>query len=196
MNFNYINDLKYKDKLQELYFSAFPEEERFPFWILEECSKEDNTDLYAIIDNNKFVGMCYIVNCDGAYYLMYLAVQEELRNRKYGSKILKDLKEKYKTLFLSIGVQIDEISTKRKNFYLRNRFYETNKYYEDTGVWYEVMCTDNEYEITEDMMMKRYTNMTNKPDLLNIISNTFNTKKVNLKEKNKNEKVYNYEINK
>ena len=196
MNFNYINDLKYKDKLQELYFSAFPKEERFPFWILEECSKEDNTDLYAIIDNNKFVGMCYIVNCDGAYYLMYLAVQEELRNKKYGSKILKDLKEKYKTLFLSIDVQIDEISTKRKNFYLRNRFYETNKYYEDTGVWYEVMCTDNEYYITEDMMMKRYTNMTNKPDLLNIISNTFNTKKVNLKEKNKNEKVYNYEINK
>lgn len=196
MNFNYINDLKYKDKLQELYFSAFPEEERFPFWILEECSKEDNTDLYAIIDNNKFVGMCYIVNCDGAYYLMYLAVQEELRNKKYGSKILKDLKEKYKTLFLSIDLQIDEISTKRKNFYLRNRFYETNKYYEDTGVWYEVMCTDNEYEITEDMMMKRYTNMTNKPDLLNIISNTFNTKKVNLKEKNNNEKVYNYEINK
>ena len=196
MNFNYINDLKYKDKLQELYFSAFPKEERFPFWILEECSKEDNTDLYAIIDNNKFVGMCYIVNCDGAYYLMYLAVQEELRNKKYGSKILKDLKEKYKTLFLSIDVQIDEISTKRKNFYLRNRFYETNKYYEDTGVWYEVMCTDNEYYITEDMMMKRYTNMTNKPDLLNIISNTFNTKMVNFKEKNKNEKVYNYEINK
>lgn len=196
MNFNYINDLKYKDKLQELYFSAFPEEERFPFWILNECSKEDNSDLYAIIDNNKFVGMCYIVNCDGAYYLMYLAVQEELRNKKYGSKILKDLKEKYITLFLSIDVPTDEISIKRKDFYLRNWFYETNKYYEDTGVWYEVLCTDNEYEITEDIMMKRYTNMTNKPDLLNVISNTFNTKKVNLKEKNKNEKVYNYEINK
>lgn len=34
MNFNYINNLKYKDELEELYLSAFPKEERFSFWIL------------------------------------------------------------------------------------------------------------------------------------------------------------------
>ena len=98
MNFNYINDLKYKDELEELYLSAFPKEERFSFWILEDCSKEDNSDLYAILDNDKFVGMCYIVNCDGAYYLMYLAVQDELRNKKYVSKILEDLKKSRESL--------------------------------------------------------------------------------------------------
>ena len=189
MYFNYCNNLKYQDELEELYLSAFPKEERFPFDILKTCSKEDNSDLYAVLDNDKFIGMCYIVNCNGAYYLMYLAVQDELRNEKYGSKILKDLKEKYKTLFLSIDKPIDEISIKRKNFYLRNGFYDTNKYYEDTGVLYEILCTDNEYEITENIMLKRYTNMTNRPDLLNVISNTFNAKKVNLKEKIKNEKV-------
>lgn len=183
MNFNYINDLKYKDELEELYLSAFPKKERFSFWILEDCSKEDNSDLYAILDNDKFVGMCYIVNCDGAYYLMYLAIQDELRNKKYGSKILEDLKEKYKTLFLSIDKPIDEISIKRKKFYLRNGFYDTNKYYEDTGVCYEVLCTNIQYEITENIMQKRYINMTSKPDLLNVISNTFNVNKVNLKEK-------------
>ena len=183
MNFNYINDLKYKDELEELYLSAFPKEERFSFWILEDCSKEDNSDLYAILDNDKFVGMCYIVNCDGAYYLMYLAIQDELRNKKYGSKILEDLKEKYKTLFLSIDKPIDEISIKIKKFYLRNGFYDTNKYYEDTGVCYEVLCTNIQYEITENIMQKRYINMTSKPDLLNVISNTFNVNKVNLKEK-------------
>lgn len=139
--------------------------------------------MYAILDNDKFVGMCYIVNCDGAYYLMYLAIQDELRNKKYGSKILEDLKEKYKTLFLSIDKPIDEISIKRKKFYLRNVFYDTNKYYEDTGVCYEVLCTNIQYEITENIMQKRYINMTSKPDLLNVISNTFNVNKVNLKEK-------------
>lgn len=183
MNYTYINDLKYKDKLEELYLSAFPKEERFLFWILEECSKEENSDLYAILDNDKFVGMCYIVNCDGAYYLMYLAVQDELRNKKYGSKILEDLKEKYKTLFLSIDMPTDETSIKRKNFYLRNGFYDTNKYYEDTGVWYEVLCTNSQYEITENIMQKRYTNMTSKHELSRVISNTFNVNKVNLKEK-------------
>ena len=183
MNFNYINDLKYKDELEELYLSAFPKEERFSFWILEDCSKEDNSDLYAILDNDKFVGMCYIVNCDGAYYLMYLAVEPNLRNKNYGSHILMDLEEKYKTLFLSIDDPINELNIRRKNFYLRNGFYDTNKYYEDTGVNYEVLCTNPEYEITNENMQMRYTNMTSNSELLSIIANTFNADYVNLKNK-------------
>ena len=64
--------------------------------------------------------MSYIVNCNDAYYLMYLAVEPDLRNKKYGSNILQDLKEKYKTIFLSIERPFDEISIKRKKFYLKN----------------------------------------------------------------------------
>lgn len=185
MNFTYINDLKCKDKIENLYLSAFPKEERFPFYILEECSKEDNSDLYAVFDKDKFIGMCYIVNCDNAYYLMYLAVQDELRNKNYGSKILKDLKEKYKNLFLSIDMPVDEMSIKRKNFYLRNGFYDTSQYYEDTGVWYEVLCTNDKCEITDNIMKKRYNNMTNKTKLLSVISSTFNANTINLKRRTK-----------
>lgn len=46
MDFTYCNSLKYKDKIEKLYLSAFPKEERFPFWILEECSKKNNSSLY------------------------------------------------------------------------------------------------------------------------------------------------------
>ena len=102
MYFKYINNSKYVNKIEELYLNSFPKEERFPFWILEECSKENNSDLYGIIDNDKLIGMCYLVNCSNAYYLMYLAVEPNLRNQNYGSRILMDLKEKYKVLFLSI----------------------------------------------------------------------------------------------
>ena len=42
-----------------------------------------------------------------------------------------------------------------------------------------------EYEITNDNMQMRYTNMTNNPELFNVISNTFNADFVNLKDKNK-----------
>ncbi len=183
MNLFYVSNSEFKDKIENLYLSAFPNEERFPFWILEECSKEKNSDLYAILDNEQFIGMCYIVNCGDAYYLMYLAVESELRNKEYGSKILKDLKDKYKTLFLSIDSTRDEVSCRRKNFYLRNGFYDTNKYYEDTGVLYEVLCSNNKCEITNDFMQRRYRNMTNKSQLFNAISNTFNVGIVNLKEK-------------
>lgn len=50
--------------------------------------------------------MCYIINCDKAYYIMYLAVEPDLRNKNYGSKILRDLKEKYKLLFCQLMNQL------------------------------------------------------------------------------------------
>ena len=186
MFFNYYDGLKCKDKVKKLYFSSFLKEERFPFRILEECSKKDTSRLYSILDNERFIGMCYIVNCDDSYYLMYLAVESELRNKNYGSKILKDLKQKYKTLFLSIDMAKDEISIRRKNFYLRNGFYDTNKYYQDNGVWYEVLCTNKKYEITNKIMQKRYKNMTDDAELSNVISNTFNVNMINLKQKYNN----------
>lgn len=70
MDLKYIKNGKYMDEIKNLYLKSFPEDERFSFEILEECSKENNSDLYAIIDNDKFVGMCYIVNCTNAYYLI------------------------------------------------------------------------------------------------------------------------------
>ena len=114
---------------------------------------------------------------------MYLAVESGLRNKNYGSQILTDLKEKYKTLFLSVDEPIDDISIKRKNFYLKNGFYDTNKFYQDTGVNYEILCTNDKYAITDDIMKTRYTNMTNNPKLFEVISNTFNVDIVNLKDK-------------
>lgn len=182
MALKYINN-KYEDKIEELYIKSFPEEERFPFWILQECSKENNSDLYAIIDNDKMIGMCYIVNCGSAYYIMYLAVEPSLRNNNYGSMILEHLKDKYKILILSIEEPINDISIRHKNFYLRNGFYDTNRCYKDNGINYEVLCTSNEYEINDSIMRMRYTNMTSNPKLSKVISNTFNTRKVNLKIK-------------
>lgn len=183
MKLKYLNYYNYKKEIEELYINSFSKEERFPFYILEECSKEEDSILLAILDDNNFIGMCYLVNCNGAYYLMYLAVEPELRNNNYGSFILNDLKEKYKTLFLSIDEPIDELSIRRKNFYLRNGFYDTNKYYEDTGVNYEVLCTNPEYEITNENMLMRYTNMTSDSDLFNAIAKIFNADFVNIKMK-------------
>ncbi len=192
MSLKYINNIEYANEIEKLYLNSFPKEERFPFWILEECSKENNSDLYAIIDNDKFVGMCYIVNCVSAYYLMYLAVEPNLRNQNYGSRILKDLKEKYKLLFLSIDEPNNSISIRCKNFYLRNGFYDINRFYEDTGINYEILCTDDRYEITDNIMKMRYTNMTNNSKIFNKISNTFNVDIINIKIKKsyqKNEKI-------
>ena len=72
-------------------------------------------------------------------------------------------------MFLSVDESVNNVSIRRKNFYLRNGFYDTNRFYEDTGVNYEVLCTNDKYEITDDIMKMRYTNMTNNHKLFEII---------------------------
>lgn len=176
MDLMYIDYYKfrYKDKMKQLYTKAFPKDERFPFWILKHSTKNEKCILNAILEDGKFVGMEYIVNCDDAFYLMYFAIVENIRNRNYGSRILADVKQKYKTIFLSIEKQNDQLSIRRKNFYLRNGFFETNKYYEDNNVMYEVLCTNKDYIITEEVLKKRYSNMTNSRLIKYIIGKMFN----------------------
>jgi len=175
MNLIFKNNIENSQLLEELYLKSFPKEERFPFWVLKECSKENNSDLLEIYDNDEFVGFCYVVKCDNLYYLMYFAVEPNLRNKGYGSIILKELANKYKNIFLSIEKPSDELTKRRKNFYLENGFIETNKIYEDTGVFYEVLCNNKRIKITEEIMMKRYTNMSSNSDILKNISDTFDT---------------------
>lgn len=181
MKLKYINSGNYIEQIEKLYLKSFPDNERFPFWILQECSKKNCSFLYAIIDEDKFVGMCYIVNCDSLYYLMYLAVESNLRNKNYGSKILRDLKERYKLLFLSIDEPVNSVNIRRKKFYLRNGFYDTNRFYEDNGINYEILCTDDKFEITDNLMKMRYLNMTNDSKIFDAILNTFDVDTINIK---------------
>lgn len=161
MNFKYISYPEYKENIKTLYFEAFPKNERFPFWILKHSIKKGKAILNSIVDNNRVIGMEYIVDCDDSFYLMYFAINKELRNNNYGTKALEDLNEKYKTVFLSIEKPKDELSQRRKNFYLRNGFYETKKYCTEAGVDYEILCNNKNYNITEEIHKKRYDNMTN-----------------------------------
>ena len=161
MNFDYESYPKYKKDIKNLYLKAFPKNERFLFWILKHSIKKGKATLNAIIYRDRFIGMNYMVNCDDSFYLMYFAIDKKLRNNNYGSKVLQDLNEKYSTIFLSIEKSKDELSKRRKNFYLRNGFYETKKYCTEAGVDYEILCNNKNYNITEEIHKKRYDNMTN-----------------------------------
>lgn len=161
MNFEYVSYPEYKKDIKNLYLQAFPKNERFPFWILKHSIKKGKATLEAIVNNDIFIGMEYVVNCDDSFYLMFFAIDKKLRNKNYGAKVLEDLNDKYKTIFLSIEKPKDELSQRRKNFYLRNGFFETNKYCSEAGVDYEILCNNKDYNITKEIHKKRYDNMTN-----------------------------------
>ena len=39
MTLKYTGNGEYKNEIEKLYLESFPKDERFPFWILYECSK-------------------------------------------------------------------------------------------------------------------------------------------------------------
>lgn len=104
MNLTHIDYFKsgHRNEAKNLYINSFPKDERFPFWILKSCAKEENVEFNAILDDNKAVGIEYIVKYENAAYLMYIAVDENQRGKGYGSKILEDLIEQYKNIVLII----------------------------------------------------------------------------------------------
>ncbi len=116
-----------------LYKSAFPKYERFPFWYIVKKSLKKQNEFYAIYDKEVFVGMLYTIAFKDIDYIMYFAINTNLRNGGYGSQVLKEWKEisKGKRLILNIE-EIDEKASnfeeriRRKNFYLKNGYVNAN----------------------------------------------------------------------
>ena len=177
MNLEYVDYFKSnnKDEIKRIYIESFPKSERFPFWMLKNCAKEENVVFDVILDNDKVIGMEYLINYDNITYLMYFAIDEKQRNKGYGSKVLKDLIEKYKTIILSIERPRKNLenSKNRKIFYLRNGFNETNKFILDSRVEYEILCTKKDYNITKEILQNRYNRMSNSIIMKYLIRKTF-----------------------
>ena len=174
MNIKLTDYNKCKDKniIKRIYLNSFSKEERFPFWLLVKCSKEDNVSFNVVYDNNVVIGFQYIINYDDISYLMYFAIDSNSRNKGYGSEILNQLTKQNKNILLSIEKVLSEedITYKRKQFYLRNGFVGTNKYIVDNNVEYELLCNNSNLNITKEKLEKIYTIMTSSKILKFIIN--------------------------
>lgn len=83
MNLKYIDYFvsEHKNEIKKLYMNSFPKDERFLFWILKRCSKEKNVVFNVILEDNKLIGMEYIIKYENISYLMYLAVDKSQRDK-------------------------------------------------------------------------------------------------------------------
>ncbi len=178
MNLRYVDYFASNEKkdIRKIYVNSFPKNERFPFWMLKHCSKEENVLFNIILNDNKVIGMEYLVNYENIAYLMYLAIDKEQRKKGYGSIILKELIKKYEIIILSIERPRKDLkdSKKRKDFYLKNGFSETNKFIVDNGVEYEILCTNKDYNITKEILENRYNKMSNSTIINYLIKKMFN----------------------
>lgn len=143
---NDITNKLTRKKLKKLYLTAFPAEERAPFFLIMSKAKSGKGDMLAAYDGEEFIGFAYMVCYKDLAYLFYLAVEENKRGKGYGGKILKAVKEKYSgnRIFLA-REQLDESAenytqrVNRHNFYLNNGFTDLPCQIKEANVIYDVM---------------------------------------------------------
>ena len=84
----------YKDvnKLKHLFEHAFPLAERPPYNMLMSFAHHE---MYAIEDNNTFIGLVDILKYEDTLYIFFLAIKKTFRGNGYGTQILKDIADKY-----------------------------------------------------------------------------------------------------
>ena len=150
-NANYLQQIK------KIYNSSFPKSERLDFAELVN-KKAPNSNLYALLENNKLVGFTFI-SCFGNFaYIIYLAIDESERNKKYGSMALKLIDEKYKdktkVLCVEKPLKKDDIKSKRIEFYKRNGFHLADFEFDYLGqVYYSMFCGNFDKEKFKEFLL-------------------------------------------
>ncbi len=120
----------YWEALWHLYESAFPSAERRNRQQMERMLSE-RTDMYfnAVLEEELAGFFVYWVFGD-FYYLEYLAVFPELRNKRIGQKVLEYAAQYLKgSRLLEVEPPADEITTRRVRFYQRNGYEVLDKDY-------------------------------------------------------------------
>ncbi len=146
-NYKYIKDL---------HFRSFPPEERVPMWLVLFMGTRSFIDFIAFYDEDLFCGFCCLVHGKDAVYVRYLTVDEPLRSKGYGSRILAEIRK-----FVSgkeVILNIEPLDPKAENYgqrVKRLRFYERNGFVVSgwklnfQGVPYETLSTADPCNLEE-----------------------------------------------
>lgn len=147
-----VSDPVLLEKVHQLYLSAFPREERIPWPLMRLNALRGGIDLTAFLDGDTFCGFTYSVTCGDLHFLLFFAVDANLRSRGYGSAILSLLKEVYGTVVLNIEPLVEDAPNlperqHRYGFYRHNGFADTGYHVWEVGGMFRVLSTVAELDI-------------------------------------------------
>ena len=146
-----------------LYQTAFPKEERLPWWILRLNARRKGVDLSAFVEGDVFCGFTASVTVEDLHFLLFFAIDEEKRGMGYGSAILRMLQERYKTLVLNVelldsAAENYEQRKRRFAFYQRNGLVDTHYHVWEVGGKFRVLSTDPVLDVKQyKKIFKRLT---------------------------------------
>ena len=151
--------------VKKLYHTAFPADERVPFWFLMTKSKKENIEFYSIYEKDKWIGFVYLIGYQDIIYIFYLAVSENERGSGYGSEILKKITTKYKNKRIILLIEpVDKRAENYKERLNRKAFYKKNGF------------QDLDYLVTEKNVIYSalgYGNRVSNKEYFSLIKNYF-----------------------
>ncbi len=83
---------EYKD-ICRLMRTAFPKNEQIPMWLLRVLAVRRSVNFRAFYEDKQFCGILYTVEDYKYIFVLYLAVNDRIRLKGYGTKILDWLKQ-------------------------------------------------------------------------------------------------------
>lgn len=127
--------------------TAFPVEEQYPVWFLRLLALRKEVDFLAFFEGEQFVGLTYTLQCDRMVFVLYLAVNPEVRSKGCGTAILSWLKTHFAGKSLTLNIEpLDpkaenyDQRVKRFSFYAKNGFRDTGLCVKDGDDQYAVLC--------------------------------------------------------
>lgn len=134
-------------EIERLYRAAFPREERVPMDTLLEANGP--YDFIACYDGAILCGFYSALTFGDITHILFLAVEEKLRDHGYGSQILAEIGKAYAGNRVILDVEMvdpeadnNEQREQRIAFYMRNGYHHSGISYGWRGVMYEILILD------------------------------------------------------
>ncbi len=136
---------------------VFPKEELLPMWLIRLLTLKKNYDFNVYYDEDLFVGILFTIESGDTLFVFYIAVNDAIHSKGYGSKLLQVLFEKYPQKAITLFIEtMDDVSAenyeqrvKRLAFYERNGFVHTHISAGFKTPFVDILSTDKEYDMTK-----------------------------------------------
>ncbi|MFR2534356.1 MAG: GNAT family N-acetyltransferase [Clostridia bacterium] len=169
-----VKKVKFSNKnVKKIYVDSFPKEERMPFLMMLLLTKITQTDFLAFYDQKVLCGFVYAATIENIAFIMFLAVDQCIRSKGYGSKILEEMQKIYSNNKIIISIERCDVEARnlndrirRKNFYLKNGYIDTGYLIELSKIEQEVLIKNGTFDKDElfEFFIK-YSNGSTKPKI-------------------------------
>ena len=148
--------LKEYKEIKSLMRRAFPQNEQIPMWLLHILAIRKSVEFSAYYDDDLFCGISYTASNEDLVFILYLAVNDKIRSKGYGSAILQCIKQRFSNKAIALNIEpLDPKSDnyaqriKRYEFYLKNGFVDTHCQISDKSDYYRILATTKQFTIKE-----------------------------------------------